>query len=153
MEEPMNKPLSKNEIKLPTNELEFPDTIYVRDIENRVFQSLVMKAIESVQGISPLENNLIGNLLNMGQTENFKGIIIEQDSKKHSVSVKVELNISYGESIPEKAAQIQAKIAEEIVQFTGLHVSSVHVVFKNIASPPPKKAPGGQTPTLNEEFV
>ncbi len=126
--------MNKNEAKLDERELQFPETVYVRDIENRVFQALVVKAIEHVDGVYPIEGNLIGNLLNMGQNENFKGIHIEQDSKNHSVSVKVELNIGYGIAIPEKALEVQSKISEEIMRLTGLHVASVHVVFKNIIS-------------------
>lgn len=125
--------MNKNEQKLDTRELEFPETVYVRDIENRVFQALVVKSIEHIEGVYLLEGNLIGNLLNIGQTENFKGIYIEQDSKNHSVSIKVELTIAYGVPIPEKALEVQSKISDEIMRFTGLHVASVHVVFKNIA--------------------
>lgn len=40
----------------------------------------------------------------------------------------------YGTSIPGKAEEIQTKIAEEITKLTGLHVASVHVVFKNVIS-------------------
>lgn len=125
--------MSKNEAKLDARELDFPETVFIRDIENRVFQSLVLKAIDQVEGVYPLEANLIGNLLNMGHTESFKGIYVDQDSKNHSVSVKVELNIGYGISIPHKAAELQAKISEEIVKFTGLHVAQVHTVFKGMS--------------------
>jgi uncharacterized alkaline shock family protein YloU len=47
----------------------------------------------------------------------------------------VEVNISYDVSIPEKAEEIQGIIAEDVAKLTGLHVSSVHVIFKNVVSP------------------
>jgi uncharacterized alkaline shock family protein YloU len=48
------------------------------------------------------------------------------------VSVKIEVNIKYGISIPEKAEEIQSKIIESISKYTGLHVNCVHVIFKNL---------------------
>jgi len=48
--------------------------------------------------------------------------------------VKVEVNVAYGISIPDKAEEIQARLAQEISRLTGLHVGCVHVVFKNLIS-------------------
>lgn len=139
------------EAKLDTRELDFPETVFVRDIENKVFQALAVKAIEAIEGVHLLEANLIGNFLNMGQVDQHKGIYVEQDSKNHSVSIKVELSIAYGYSLPEKAIEIQTKISEEIVKYTELHVSSVHVVFKSLANPTAKKVNYDEQPI--EEFV
>jgi uncharacterized alkaline shock family protein YloU len=44
----------------------------------------------------------------------------------------VELNIAYGISIPEKAEEIQNKLIDQIVKFTGHTVSVVHVIFKSM---------------------
>ena len=67
-------------------------------------------------------------------SEGVKGISAEQDDKHQAVKIKVQVNIVFGTSIPQKAEEIQTKIAEEITKLTGLHVSSVHVVFKNALS-------------------
>lgn len=120
--------------KVDTKEFELPETVYSRDIENRVFQSIVLQVLATIEGISLLEGNLIDNLLGRTATESVKGIYAEQDMHSHTIGIKVEINICYGLSIPEKAEEIQNKIAEEITKLTGLHVSSVHVVFKNIIS-------------------
>lgn len=120
--------------KVDTKEFELPETVYVRDIENRVFQGIVLQVLASIEGISLLEGNLIDNLLGRSPTESVKGIYAEQDMRNHSISIKVEINICYGLPIPEKAEEIQSKIAEEITKLTGLHVACVHVVFKNIIS-------------------
>jgi uncharacterized alkaline shock family protein YloU len=121
--------------KVDTKEFELPETLFVRDIENRVFQGIVLQCLSRISGITLLEGNFIDSILGRGVLENIKGIAAEQDNKNHSVSIKVEVNICYGESIPEKAEEIQTKIAEETTKLTGLHVSSVHVVFKNVVSP------------------
>ena len=113
-----------------TKELELPDTTYVRDIENRVFQGIVLQSLAEIPGISPIEGSLIDSFL--GRQEGVKGIHTEQDPKSHSVSIKVEVNVAYGVSIPQKADEIQAKITEDVTKMTGLHVAQVHVVFKGL---------------------
>jgi uncharacterized alkaline shock family protein YloU len=92
----------------------------------------VLHVLNNVEGIALVEGNFIDNLLGRNVTENIKGIQAEQDMQNHSISIKVEVNVAYGISIPEKAEEIQTQVAEEITKLTGLHVSSVHVVFKNV---------------------
>lgn len=119
--------------KLDTKEFELPETHFVRDIENRVFQGIVLKTLSKIEGITLLEGNFINNLLGRDTLEGVRGIYTEQDTKKQCVSIKIEVNVGYGVSIPKKAEEIQNKITNDIVEFTGLHVSNVHVVFKNMA--------------------
>lgn len=120
--------------KVDTNEFEIPETMYVRDIENRVFQGIVLQVLSKIDGISLVEGNFIDNFLGRDSLEGIRGIHAEQDSKKQCVNIKVEVNICYGVSIPQKAEEIQTKVAEEITRLSGLHVSTIHVVFKNIVS-------------------
>lgn len=122
--------------QLDTKELELPETVFIRDIETKVFQSIVLQCLSRIEGIALIEGNLIDNLFNRPPEERVSGIHVEQDQKNHSVKVKVEVNIAYGISIPEKAEEIQMKIAQEISRLTALHVGSVHVVFKNLITKP-----------------
>ena len=117
---------------IDTKEVELPDTVFIRDIESRVFQSIAIQCLAKIEGVSLLEGTFIDSLLGRDSNDRIKGIYVDQDSKKHSIQVKVEINIAYGVSMPEKAEEVQQKISEEITQFTGLHVGSVHVVFKNL---------------------
>jgi len=123
---------SKN---LDDREIELPETTFIRDIETRVFQAICLQTLAKIEGIGLLEGNLIDSLLGR-ELERVKGIHVEQDQKKQSVVVRVEINIIYGISIPEKAEEIQSKLAEEITRWTGLHVSSIHVIFKSLILPP-----------------
>lgn len=120
--------------KLDEKELNLPETLFVRDIETRVFQAIVLQGLAKIEGIGLQEGNLLDSLLGR-EVERIKGIYVEQDQKQHSVQVRVEINIAYGLSIPEKAEEVQTKVAEEISQWTGLHVASVHVVFKDLMIP------------------
>jgi len=120
--------------ELDTKEIKFADTVFVRDIETRVFQSIVIKCLADIEGVALIEGNLLDNLLGREGNERIKGIHVEQDSKNHSVSIKVELHVAHGISIPEKAEEVQSKITGEVCKLTGLHVSCVHVVFKALIS-------------------
>jgi len=125
--------LKMNKSKLDTKEFDLPETIFIRDLENKVFQSIVLQCLSEIEGISLVEGNFIDHLLGRS-SEGVKGIHAEQDEKNHSVNIKIEVNILFGLSIPEKAEEIQSKVVEQITKITGLHVSSVHVVFKNVVS-------------------
>lgn len=118
-----------------SKELDFPETIFIRDIESRVIQAFVVQCLFKIEGVSLLGGNFIDNILGRDSVEGVRGIHVEQDSRNHSVSVRVEINITYGVPIPEKAKEIQENIAEEITTLTGLHVSCVHVIFKNVTIP------------------
>ncbi len=127
--------MTNTKVKLETKEIELPETLYVRDIENRVFQGIVLQCLAKVKGITLVEGNFIDTIFNRGSPEGIKGILAEQDSKNQTVSIRIEVNICYGKPIPEKAEEIQNKVAEEVTKLTGLHVSCVHVVFKNVVTP------------------
>jgi len=121
--------------QIDKKELELPDTIFVRDIESKVFQSIVVRCIETIEGVETLEGSLFDSLLGRDSLDGVKGVHVEQDQKNHAVNIRVEVNVAYGTSIPEKAEEIQAKIVEDISHLTGLHVGCVHIIFKNLISP------------------
>ncbi len=115
-------------------ELELPETTYIRDIENKVLQGIVVHCLSDIDGISLVHGNFINNILGKDNLEGIRGIQTQQDNKHQCLTVKVEINIEYGIPIPEKAEEVQNKITKEITRLTGLHVSSIHVVFKNVTS-------------------
>ena len=121
-------------------EVKLPETVFVRDIETRVFQAIVVQCLSKIEGIGLLEGNFFDSLLGR-EVEHVKGIEVEQDQKKHSVNIRVEVNVLYGIAIPAKAEEIQSKLSEEISRWTGLHVSSVHVIFKDLIAIVPEPAP------------
>ena len=129
----MDPKLKTDKKKVDTQELELPETVFIRDIENKVFQSIVLQCLAQIDGISLAEGNFIDHILGRS-SEGIKGIYAEQDDKHQSLNIRVEVNVLYGTNIPEKAEEIQTKIAEEITKLTGLHVATIHVVFKNVIS-------------------
>jgi len=133
---------------MDAREIELPETVFIRDIETRVFQGIALQAISKIEGIALIEGNLFDSLLGR-ELERVKGIHVEQDQKKHSVDIRVEINVLYGISIPEKAEEIQTKLAEEVSCWTGLHVASVHVIFKELIAP---ESPSQKENPLGKEF-
>jgi uncharacterized alkaline shock family protein YloU len=139
----------KEKFQMDTKEIDLPDTLFVRDIETRVFQTIALQTLSTIEGVSMLEGNLIDSFLGRDGPDRIKGIHVDQDQKSRSVKLKLEVNIAYGISLPEKAEEIQSKIAQEVSRLTGLHVSCVHVVFRNLVLPlekqqlegPPEDAP------------
>lgn len=120
---------------MDSREIQLPETVFIRDIDTRVFQAIALQSLAKIEGIGLLEGNLFDSLLGR-EVERVKGIHVVQDQKNHSVEVRVEINVLYGINIPEKAEEIQEKLVEEISQWTGLHVSSVHVIFKDLILSP-----------------
>lgn len=131
----MSSQAPRVQMKVDPKEFELPETVFIRDIETRVFQSIILECLSKIQGIGLLDGNFIDSLLGREGSPGIKGIFVEQDQRNHAVSVKVEVNVAYGISIPEKAEEIQTAIAHEMTKLTGLHVACVHVVFKNLIVP------------------
>lgn len=126
----MHNPLKQ----IDTKEVELPETVFIRDVESKVFQSIVLQCLAQIDGVETLEGNLFDSLLG-DSLDGVKGIHVDQDQKSHSVKVRVEINVAYGVSIPEKAEEIQNRILQDISRLTSLHVGTVHVIFKNLISP------------------
>lgn len=116
--------------RIDSKEFQLPETTFVHDVDNRVFQGIILQTLSKIQGIGLLEGNFIDHML--GREEGVKGLHAEQDLKNRSLKVKIEVNIAYGVSIPQKGEEIQSQVAEDLTKFTGLHVSEVHVVFRSL---------------------
>ena len=136
---------------MDSREIELPDTVFIRDVETRVFQGVVLQTLAKISGIGLLEGNLFDSLLGR-EIESVRGIHVEQDQKKHSVNIRIELNIEYGISIPEKAEEIQTRMVEEISRWTGLHVGSVHIIFKDLVLPQAEEPLPSSEPEAIGEF-
>lgn len=119
--------------KVDTKEFEIPKTTFSHDIETRVIQVIILNTLHKIEGVSLLGGNLIDTLFGR-EVERVKGISVEQDSKNHLLKVKVEVNMHYGVSIPDKSDEVQSKVVQEITKLTGLHVSSVHLIIKGLIS-------------------
>lgn len=133
--------------KVDTKEFELPETSFVSDIDNKVLQGIVLQTLSTIEGITLVEGNFIDTILGRGQIQNIAGIHAEQDSHSRSINIKIEINICFGVCIPDKAEEIQTKVSEELTRLTGLHVSSVHLVFRNVIPAEPNQRLIGAMPS------
>lgn len=118
--------------KFDAKEFQVPETVFISDIDPSLLQAIVLQCLSKIDGISVVEGTFIDSILGRGAAEKGSNVHAEQDEKSQAVSIKIEINIRYGISIPKKAEEIQSKIVEEISEFTGLHIAAVHIVFRNL---------------------
>ena len=116
--------------RLSQGELELPETLYVRDVEDRVFQAIVLRCVSEIRGVELVQGGFFKNF--WGREAFDSGVRIKQEHRNRSVSVRMQVNIAYGFPIPEKAEEIQTAVSEAITRLTGLHVSRIHVLFRGL---------------------
>src|SRR5690606_1940504 len=97
---------------------------------NHVFHGIVEKTLARISGVALQGATIIDQMI--GRPEKFRGITATQDPSTQSIKVQLELSVKYGTNIPQKAEEIQAAVTEDLTNFTGLHVSEVHVIFKDL---------------------
>ena len=107
---------------------------FVQHIEPKVIQGIVIQVLAKTKGIALLEGNLFESLLGR-DLERVKGIYVGQHEGNGSVDIRIEVNVMYGVSIPEKAMEVRERVVEEVTRWTGLEVTSVHLIFKDLVSP------------------
>lgn len=69
--------------RVDTGEFELPETVFVRNIDDRVFQSIVVQCLSKIDGVALAEGTFIDTLFNRASPDNIKGVYAEQDNKNH----------------------------------------------------------------------
>lgn len=116
-------------------EKEIQKTIFLTDIETKVFQAIAFQTLKEISSIELIEGSIFDSLLGGEEGERMKGIHVECDETHPVVNIKIEVNILYGVCIPEKSLEIEEKVKEKITHLTGFHVGLIHVTFKNMIFP------------------
>ena len=86
---------------LDPQEFELPETIFSRNINNKVFQGIIEKALSHISDVCLQGETLLDQVI--GRSEKYRGITTIQDPASKSVKVKIELSVKYGTNIPQKA--------------------------------------------------
>lgn len=110
-------------------------TVFLTDIETKVFQAITYQTIKEIGSIELIEGSLFDSLLGGEEGEKIRGIHVECDESNPIVNIKIELNILYGIAIPEKSLEVETKVKQRVTELTGFHVGLIHVTFKNIIFP------------------
>lgn len=103
-------------------------------ITEKALGMIVRNSVCSIPGVARLTgNSLVDNLAELVGSKSVKdrSISIKTDGEG-GLTVEVAINIRYGYNLPETAAELQHTIASDIFSYTGLAVSNVNVVVRDL---------------------
>lgn len=103
-------------------------------ITERALAMIVRNSVSSIPGVTRLTGNtLVDNLAELVGRKSLKdrAISIKLDKEGH-LTVEVAINIRYGYNLPETAEDLQNTIAGDIFSYTGLTVSNVDVIVRDL---------------------
>ena len=109
-------------------------------IHESVITTIVRKVAAETEGVSRISgNSIIDNIAEIVGSKRMQGRSISVQMGKSSVAVEVSVNLFFGYKLPEVAGNLQLSIEEEIKKITGLEVSNVDIVIREIDEPVEKK--------------
>lgn len=104
-------------------------------IDDNVLASIANFAAISVPGVHKVVTGIVGGIKKIFRKRQDVGIKVILGEEE--VSFELSISVDYGTNIPEITYQVQKKIKEEVERISGLRVSNVDVIVKEIR--PPKK--------------
>ena len=130
---------------LPQKTPEFPEAV-VPETENQkgliriapaALATIVRKAACSVNGVTRITgSSLVDNIAEFVGSKKVMDRAIQIAIRQSSVSVELSINICYGVSLPEIAANVQRTVAGQIEEMTGLEAAQVNVIIREMEENP-----------------
>lgn len=100
-------------------------------IADDVIASIAGVAATEVEGVAAMSGNITNEIVGKLGVKNLsKGVVI--DVQEDVVTVKLNLTMRYGYSIPKTSAEVQEKVKASIESMTGLNVSCVDIRIAGI---------------------
>ncbi|MGN0165589.1 MAG: Asp23/Gls24 family envelope stress response protein [Lachnospiraceae bacterium] len=100
-------------------------------IADDVIASIAGVAATEVEGVAAMSGNITNEIVGKLGVKNLsKGVVI--DVQDDVVTVKLNLTMRYGYSIPKTSAEVQEKVKASIESMTGLKVTCVDVRIAGI---------------------
>lgn len=100
-------------------------------IADDVIASIAGVAATEVEGVAAMSGNITNEIVGKLGVKNLsKGVVI--DVQEDIVTVKLNLTMRYGYSIPKTSAEVQEKVKASIESMTGLKVSCVDIRIAGI---------------------
>lgn len=105
-------------------------------IHENVIATIVRRIACGVEGVSKISgSSFVDNIAEMVGSKKMHDRSIIVDMRDSSVAVEVSINLLYGVQLPKVAAAVQEAVAEEITKLTGLKVSKVNIIVREIEDP------------------
>ena len=130
---------------LPPKTPEFPEAV-VPETENSkgsiriaaaALATIVRKAACSVNGVTRITgSSLVDNIAEFVGSRKVMDRAIQIAIQRSSVSVELSINICYGVSLPEIAANVQRVVAGQIEELTGLKAARINVIIREMEELP-----------------
>ena len=102
-------------------------------VHESVILSIVRKTACEVPGVIRMAgNSFVDNLADIVGNRRIFDKAVRLEMGDNTVSLEVQLILEYGCNIPEVAREVQKKIAEEILNITGMTVNKVNIVVADL---------------------
>jgi uncharacterized alkaline shock family protein YloU len=99
--------------------------------------SIVRQAACAVDGVTRITgSNLINNIAEFVGSRKVMDRAIQIEVKNSRVSVELSINVCYGVSLPEVAAEVQKNVTRQIEELTSLEVDQVNVIIREMEELP-----------------
>lgn len=106
--------------------------------------TIVKKNALSVEGVARISgNSLIDNLAEIIGSKKIQDRSISIRFEDTNVAIEISINVTYGFNLQEIAAEIQNRIVSSVQEMTGLTVTNVNVIIREVEDAPP---PGKENP-------
>jgi uncharacterized alkaline shock family protein YloU len=108
--------------------------------------TIVKRTVLGIEGVARLSgSSLIDDFADLVRSKRMQDRSIQIDHKDQAVAITVAVNPYYGYKFPALIAEIQRKVADAVLDMTGITVSSVSVDIKGIEEPPADKETDRET--------
>jgi len=98
-----------------------------------VISTIARRAACSIQGVTRISGNtLVDNIAEFVGSRKVMDRAIQTEVDGSTVAVTLSINICYGFSLPKIAADVQQAVSTQIQELTGLEVSQVNVIIREM---------------------
>ena len=105
-------------------------------IHESVVTSIVRKVASETEGVSRISgSSIVDNIAEIVGSKRIQDREISVQMGKSKVSVEVSVNLIFGYKLPDVASALQTAIEEEVKKLTGLNVSKVDIIIREIDDP------------------
>lgn len=139
----------ENEVTYEENTVDVPSSSDQSDLEGKirisedVIAQLAIKALLSVDGVTPATPGLMANL-RMGRKATNGVRITIADGENPEIMVDTYISVKYSLRIPDVCWDVQEAIKDQVERFTGYAVKSVNVYVQGITFVEKKISPDGE---------
>ena len=102
-------------------------------ISRETISGIVRRVACSVDGVTRLTgSSLVDNIAEFVGSRKVLDRAIQIEIRPDGIVIDLSINIQYGVSLPETAANVQRTVAGQVEEMTGLKVSQVNVVIREM---------------------